>query len=148
MKPRSVLASSGVSLLELVMVLAVTAILASLASAGYASVRVRAARHEVRMALWRLAATQETHRLQFGRYAEQLSTTGVASAEALLPPPLPPTAWQFRLTAFGDEGWEITATSNYRSADLECVELRLDHTGLSSARDSAGNDSSNTCWRR
>jgi hypothetical protein len=42
----------------------------------------------------------------------------------------------------------MTATPTDLDADPECAELHLDHTGLTSARDSSGRDSSNACWRR
>ncbi|MEY4376949.1 MAG: hypothetical protein RJB26_1499 [Pseudomonadota bacterium] len=140
----------GFSLLELLVVLAIAAMLALLATDGYAAVRTRAARHEVRMALWRLAAAQETHRLNYGFYATRLGPTpgGPTMAGELAPPALPPAGWQFALLEVAPESWALRATATDGSMDPECVELRLDVTGLGTARATDGSDTSRVCWRR
>jgi type IV pilus assembly protein PilE len=140
----------GFSLLELLVVLAIVAMLTLLATDGYAAVRARAARHEVRMALWRLAAAQETHRLNFGLYATRLGTTpgGPSIAGELPPPGLPPAGWQFELLEVTEESWVLRAVATNPSPDPECADLRLDVTGLGTAHATDGSDTSRTCWRR
>ena len=142
--------AQGFSLLELLVVLAIAAMLSLLATDGYAAVRARAARHEVRMALWRLAAAQETHRLNFGFYATRLgSTPGVpVIAGELAPPALTPAGWQFELLDIAAESWVLRATATNTALDPECAELRLDVTGLGTARATDGSDTSRVCWRR
>jgi prepilin-type N-terminal cleavage/methylation domain-containing protein len=139
----------GFSLLELLVVLTISAMLMLLATDGYAAVRARAARHEVRMALWRLAAAQETHRLQYGFYASRLTVKPSASAaEELASPTLPPAGWIFSLVALSDESWELRAVAMNAANDPACAELRLDTTGMGFARALDGSDTSRDCWRR
>ncbi len=140
----------GFSLLELLVVLAISAMLMLLATDGYAAVRARAARHEVRMALWRLAAAQETHRLQHGFYASRLAVTPsmTTSATELASPTLPPAGWNFGLVASGEESWELQAVAMNPVTDPVCAELRLDTTGMGFARAMDGRNTSRECWRR
>lgn len=146
---RSRTEARGFSLLELLVVLAISAMLMLLATDGYAAVRARAARHEVRMALWRLAAAQETHRLQYGFYASRLTAAPTATAPTeLAAPTLPPAGWNFSLVASSEEHWELQAVAMNPANDPACVELRLDTTGLGFARALDGRDSSRDCWRR
>lgn len=139
----------GFSLLEMLVVLAISAMLMLLATDGYAAVRARAARHEVRMALWRLAAAQETHRLQYGFYASRLTTSPSATATTdLASPILPPAGWNFSLVALTEESWELQAVAMNPGNDPACAELRLDTTGMGFARAMDGRDTSRDCWRR
>jgi type IV pilus assembly protein PilE len=140
----------GFSLLELLVVLAISAMLVLLATDGYAAARARATRHEVRMALWRLAAAQETYRLNQGVYATRLAgTPGLAvSPGELASPALPPAGWRFSLGAVGEESWELKAMATRPATDPDCAELRLDQTGAGSARSLEGRDTSADCWRR
>jgi len=139
----------GFSLLELLVVLAISAMLMLLATDGYAAVRARAARHEVRMALWRLAAAQETHRLQYGVYASRLNASPSATASTdLASPALPPDGWNFRLVALTEETWELQAIAMNPRNDPACAELRLDTTGMGFARAMDGRHTSRDCWRR
>ena len=140
----------GFSLLELLVVLAISAMLMLLATDGYAAVRARAARHEVRMALWRLAAAQETHRLQHGFYASRLAVIPslATSATELASPTLPPAGWNFSLVASGEESWELQAVALNPVTDPVCAELRLDTTGMGFARAMDGRNTSRECWRR
>jgi type IV pilus assembly protein PilE len=140
----------GFSLLELLVVLAISAMLMLLATDGYAAVRARAARHEVRMALWRLAAAQETHRLRYGIYASRLAVipSAPASATDLAPPTLPPAGWNFSLVTLSEENWELQALAMNPGTDPACAELRLDTTGMGFARALDGSDTSRDCWRR
>jgi len=140
----------GFSLLELLVVLAISAMLMLLATDGYAAVRARAARHEVRMALWRLAAAQETHRLQYGFYASRLAVVPSAATAAteLAAPTLPPAGWNFSLVAISEESWQVQAVAMNPDTDPVCAELRLDTTAMGFARAIDGSDTSRECWRR
>jgi prepilin-type N-terminal cleavage/methylation domain-containing protein len=139
----------GFSLLEMLVVLAISAMLMLLATDGYAAVRARAARHEVRMTLWRLAAAQETHRLQYGFYASRLTASRSATAATdLASPTLPPAGWNFSLVALTEESWELQAVAMNPRNDPACAELRLDTTGMGFARAMDGHDTSRDCWRR
>lgn len=139
----------GFSLLELLVVLCISAMLALLATDGYAAVRARAARHEVRMALWRLAAAQEAHRLNHGSYATRIAATSSppAASGELPPPALPSGKWRFSLVAVSEESWELQAVALRPNTDPECAELRLEPTGTGSARALDGRDTSRDCWR-
>ena len=144
---------TGFSLLELLVVLCIGAMLTLLATSGYAAVLRRATRHEVRLALWRLAAAQENHRLQFGQYAIRIAVPpmGTASVETMVAPPLP-SGWSFAFQSVSDTGWMVVAIATdgtkAPARDSDCLEWRLDQTGAASARASDGRDTSATCWRR
>lgn len=139
----------GFSLLELLLALCLGALLTTLATSGYTAVLRRANRHEVRLALWRLAAAQESHRLHFGRYATAIAGNAgmAASVETMAALPLP-AEWHFAFQAVSDAGWVVVASAHPPPRDAECSEWRLDQAGAASARADDGRDSSATCWRQ
>ena len=140
----------GFSLLETLVVLCLTAMLTVLATNGYASVMTRAHRHEVRLALWRLATAQEQHQLRFGRYADRISRLpGELESAAVLPLATPsPEGWTFASAGITDSGWALVATAEVPVRDTECAVWRLDHTGLATAHAMDGRDTTPVCWRR
>lgn len=140
---------SGHSLLELLVVLGLGAMLTVLATSGYAAVLQRANRHEVRMALWRLAAAQENHRLRFGRYAVSIATSAAAasSSDTLATQPFP-AGWQFGFQSISEAGWVVVATAGESARDRECLEWRLDQSGTVAARAADGRDTTTRCWRQ
>ena len=139
----------GYSLLELLVVVCVGAMLTVLATSGYAAVLRRANRHEIRLALWRLATAQENHRLQFGRYATLVDLRPGATATAdILPAASAPEGWQLSFASVNDDGWVVVAVRTQPDRDAQCTEWRLDATGGVSARSMDGRDTTAECWRR
>ena len=141
----------GHSLLELLVVVAISAILLMLATAGYAGVTRRAARHDVRVALWRVAAAQEHHRLAHGVYAHHFAGTAPAGADAtevLGPAPAAGGRWTLVLGGEREGEWHIEARPAGTRVDPDCAVLRLDHQGRATATDAQGTDATATCWWR
>jgi type IV pilus assembly protein PilE len=131
---------AGHSLVELVVVLAIGALLALLAVPGYRVYALRAHRGEATAALLQLAAAQERHHRAHGSYATALSD----------PPPdglgLPAGTVHGRYTitieAADAESWQATATATGAQADdRDCAVFRLDDAGTATAT-GAG------CWLR
>lgn len=141
----------GHSLLELLVVMAISAVLLVMATAGYASVTRRAARHDVRVALWRIAAAQEHHRLVHGVYAHHFAGAAPADADAtevLGPAPAAGGRWSFALGGTSEGDWNVEARPAGSRPDPGCAMLRLDHLGTTTARDALGADATATCWWR
>ncbi|MEL6870133.1 MAG: type IV pilin protein [Pseudomonadota bacterium] len=75
--------SRGFTLLELMICLAIIALLVSLAVPGYQHYRDRAERNDARIGLLRLAADQQNHFLEHGTYASDLIALGSTTPSAV-----------------------------------------------------------------
>ena len=138
----------GVTLLELLVVMALVGLLAAMAYPSYRGSLLRAHRTEAIESLLTLAAAQERFNLQHGRYAEGFEPE-VAPGLALAP-----------LSAGGRYQLDVTeALPGHYSArasprrgsgqenDARCQEFGLDAAGRRWATDAAGRDSTGQCWR-
>lgn len=148
-------AAHGFSLIELLVTLAIMAIVTSLAVGGYRQYLRRANRVDATATLLRLAAAQEKYYMQNGQYAD-------AAAMA----PAPPAGLGIAGTERGyyvldilidDDGAAVgyTATATVAAAgpqadDSECWVLSVNERGLrgAEARDgAAGAAVTDRCWR-
>ena len=138
----------GVTLLELLVVLALVGVLAALAYPSYRGYLVRAYRMEAIEALLTVAAAQERFHLRYGRYAggfEPEVIPGLALA--------PVTAggrYALRLEEDPPGGFAALASPRAGSGqerDARCSQFALDGAGRRWAADSAGRDSTIDCWR-
>jgi type IV pilus assembly protein PilE len=123
----------GFTLLELLIAIAIVAILASLAMPGYQTIRVRAFRNEARLALLALQITQEQH---YARYLRYTANTGTAATTES-------GSYEIAL-ASGADGQSYTATAQARptgrqARDTSCRWLSIDDTGRRQA-------ASAECW--
>lgn len=143
-------AAHGFSLIELLVTLAIMAIVTSLAVGGYRQYLRRANRVDATSALLRLAAAQEKFYVQNGQYAD-------AGAMAAAPP--------LGLGIAGTErgyyaldiqsndlttGYTATATvdaGGEQADDSDCATFSVTAQGLRSATDSGGADNTDRCWR-
>lgn len=155
----------GFTLLELLVALAIGAILAVLATAGHEQTLLRSHRLDARAALLAVASAQERHYLERGRYASRFADAAAVAAAAERDPadapddpldgalPLAPTSpdGDYALELATDpDALGYTATARPRGAqrrDSRCTRFTLDHTGRRTASDARGADTTAACWR-
>ena len=143
--------SRGFSLTELLVALAILALLTAAAVPLWQRQVERARRLDATDALLRIAVAQERFYLENGRYAGSAEMT-----------PAPPVGLGIRETERGYYALELMPregdpASGYRARavarltgaqakDEQCRILALDSTGRRSAETSEGEDSSEACW--
>ena len=136
----------GSTLLELVVVLAVTALLASLAFPAYRAHVLRTHRVDAQAALLALAAAQERFHLRHLRYASQ-SELGIAAPDGLGIASITADG-RYRLAIDGADAATFTASALARGPqadDSACRNFRIDARGARSATDAAG-QAAPRCW--
>jgi type IV pilus assembly protein PilE len=135
------------TLIELMVVVVVVAILASIAVPGYRSHVLRTHRVEARTALLELAAAQEKFYLVHNTYATSLQLS-----------PAPPGGLGLPVTTEGGRytiaiadganaaGFSATATAaGAQATDGDCAAFTINHLGVKSATTSGGG-ASPKCW--
>ena len=138
------------TLIELIVVMVIVGVLASIAVPTYQSYLKRANRTEGRAALLALAAAQEKFYLQCNTYTADIS---IAATDC------DPENLQFStssergyytmaVTAADIDGWTATATANGppQSEDDRCQVFQLTSTGLKTAKTASDADNSEECW--
>jgi type IV pilus assembly protein PilE len=144
--------ATGFSLIELMVVVAIAAILVSVAAASYQSSVRKSRRTEARSALLDLAAREERYFSTNNFYSGVSTDLGYASfipvgsgyynvgiaPVAANPGALPPTLG----------GYTITATAvGIQVADTTCAQFTLDQNGVQGSLDSSNNTTTATCWQ-
>jgi type IV pilus assembly protein PilE len=141
----------GVTLLELMTVVMIIGVLASIAIPSYRSYLMRAQRSDATAALLRLAAAQEKFYLQNNRYA--------TNAELALGPPAglgfartEHNFYTLSLAAGLDNTLQFLATATPittgpQSKDAACATFTIDQQGTRGAKNSASSVTTDTCWR-
>ena len=138
----------GFSLIELMIVVAIVSLLATLAVGGYRNYLLRASRTDARLALLAIQAAQEKYFLQNNAYAQNLATVIAA----------PPAGLGISLTAGGvtNSGKytisftaatpttytiQAVATGNQNKDTPACLTFTINEQGTRTPADSTG------CWR-
>ena len=141
----------GVTLVELLVVLAIVGVLASLAWPSYRQYVVRAHRSEAIEALLATAAEQERFLFHFGRYAEDFAGAAGSPGPGL---PIGPESrgGRYRLALSLDPAGHYTAsaqpvTGGGQELDRACAEFRIRADGLRTAFGADGRNSTEECWR-
>ena len=122
----------GVTLIELVVVVAILALLASIAVPSYRQYVLRSNRAEAKSALLTLAAAQEKFCLQNNPYTDELtdappSGLGLASTTQS-------GLYTIEVDAADDEGFTATATATgTQTQDSRCAEFGIDQAGARTA---------------
>ena len=141
----------GVTLMELLIVIVVIGILASIAVPSYRQYMMRAQRVDATAALLRVAAAQEKYYLQNNRYADNallsanqpggLGITGTAKGfySLTVANPTDPTV-DFVVTA-------TTVSSGPQGNDTNCATFTIDQSGAKTATNSSAADNTDKCWR-
>lgn len=144
----------GLTLVELLVVLALLGLLAAAAVPGYRGHLLRAGRGEARAALLALATAQEKFHLECRVYAGALDPglPGDCTAQRLRFPATTERAlYGIAIDAADAEAWTATATrrpGTAQSRDAACRVLTLDSTGRREAHDDADAPSTRECWDR
>lgn len=126
----------GITLLELMMVVVIVAILATVAYPNYRDAAARAKRNEARAALLLIATNQERHYLQNNTYTADLATLGVTAITE---------SGTYAIAIPAADASNFTAVATYQNADNEagkCQTFQIDGRGNKS---SAPLDD---CWTR
>jgi type IV pilus assembly protein PilE len=146
--------SRGITLPELLVVLTILGVLASLALPTFRSRMLAANRADAREALLSLATAQEKFYLSCNRYAALLDPDRGSSCD---PPSLRFPLHSHRgLYAIAVEtadaaGWSARVTAaagTPQTRDSTCAVLRLDSTGTRTSLTAAGVVSAVDCWAR
>ena len=138
---------TGVTLIELMIVIVIVAILASIAVPSYRSYVLRSHRVEAKTALLNLAAAQEKFYLQNNTYATN-SQLATAPPGGLGIPATTEGGWYTVAIANGASAAVFSATATAtgtQTADSDCASFTIDQLGVKSAKKSGGSPST-VCW--
>lgn len=138
----------GVTLLELMAVVVIVGILASIAVPSYRNYVMRAQRSEATAMLLRLAAAQEKFYLQNNSYTTALDNTGLNLGAAT------EHGWYQVGVVAGTGGIvngytaTLTAVSGQpQFKDTDCRSFTITESGLRGAAKAGGGDMTAKCWR-
>jgi type IV pilus assembly protein PilE len=132
---------SGFTLIELVVTVAIIAILAAIAIPSYENYLMRARRADGREMLQRVAAAQERFYTNRNTYTDDLTTAaglnlGTAVSEA--------GHYTIAIAVpAGGQSYTLTATPQGIQADDDCNNLTVNNVG---ARGYSGSTSNGSCW--
>jgi type IV pilus assembly protein PilE len=142
----------GFTLVELMIVTAIVAILASLSWPSYRDAIHRAQRNDARLALLRVQHQQERHYAIYNRYADSISAAEALDGLNLATQSAAGDYDLLLLTDPGGQRYVATARANaagHQSTDHLCRKLSIDESGLrrsADAGDSWNGSNSNRCW--
>jgi len=142
--------SSGYTLMELLVTVAIVGILTAVAVPSYRQYAMRAKRADATTALLRLAAQQERFYIQNNSYASNDLIDDAPPAGL----GIPSTDRGYYVLAIESQdlttGYTATATvvaGGEQADDTDCASFSVTAQGLRSAADSGGADNTDRCWR-
>jgi len=142
----------GVTLIELIVVVIIVGILASVAIPSYRAYVIRSQRADAKDALLALATAQEKHYLQCNGYATDIANATDCAAGELNHPDVSKNGWYQLATAAPNPavGYSATATAiagENQFQDTACRTFQVTDRGIRTALDSGGADNSAECWQ-
>lgn len=141
----------GVTLIELIIVVIIIGILASVAIPSYRAYVIRSQRADAKDALLALATAQEKHYLQCNSYATAIAGATDCAAGELNAPDASKNGWYDLAIVAGDAtGFTISATAaaaGNQFQDTACRSFRVTDRGVRTAFDSGNADNSAECWQ-
>ncbi len=131
---------SGITLIELMIVVIIVGILAAVAYPNYQEFAARAKRNEARAALLRLATNQERFYLNNNTFTQDLTTIGFSST----PTWITETGY-YRIQVTAADSANFTATATYLQGGSEaakCASFTIDGRGAQTSLPDTN------CWTR
>lgn len=134
--------NSGFTLVELLVVVTVLAVIATIAVNSYRDYVLRSGRAEARAALADLAKLEEQYFANQQAYTGSMSTLDYSATT-------PGGLYQLQLATSTTSNYSIQATAiSTQLEDNTCRTFTLTGLGERSATDSGGSDTTQTCWDR
>jgi len=141
--PRSV--QGGFTLIELMITVAIVAILATIASTSYNSQVQKSRRTDARSAILDLAGREEKLFSTTNAYSAAASDLGYAAAGVNWPIVIGSKYYNVTVTAPTPTTYTVTATAiNSQASDSQCQTLSVDQTGLQTSTPTT--TPAATCW--
>ncbi|MEO9452710.1 type IV pilin protein [Chromobacterium phragmitis] len=138
--------SQGFSLLELVITLAVLAILTAIAVPAYRNFMMKSGRAAAKTALQDLATRQESYYATNNSYASQLATLGYASG-AVYVPGNGNNLYALSIASATASAFSLSAAPQGSQAQDSCQTYKLDNLGNQSNVDASNNTLAvSGCW--
>jgi len=138
----------GVTLIELMTVVAVMAIIASIALPTYRKYLIRAQRSEGKIALLQLQTAEEKFYLQNNTYTDKVTTSSTADTPGLgLPGTSETGKYKIEVKDLGAGGQTYTATATPlvgQTDDKDCANLTINERGV---RGISGTRTPEFCWK-
>jgi type IV pilus assembly protein PilE len=140
----------GVTLIELMMVITILAIIASIAVPTYRKYLLRAQRSEAKIALLQLQTAQEKFYLQNNTYTDKVTTASTATVPGLgLPGTSETGKYDLAVTTLAVGGQSYTATASPRTGggqtdDKDCANFTINERGT---RGISGTQTTEHCWK-
>jgi type IV pilus assembly protein PilE len=141
----------GITLIELLTVIVILSVLASIAVPTYRRYLIRAQRSEAKIALLQLQTAQEKYYSQYNRYTDKVTTKSTAATPGLgLPGKTETGKYQVSVTNLGAGGQEYTATAAPASGggqedDKDCGSFTINERGVRG--NSTGAQHVQNCWK-
>jgi type IV pilus assembly protein PilE len=136
----------GVTLIELVVVVAIVALLASIAVPTYRNYLLRSHRVEAKAALLNLAAAQEKFYLQNNSYAANSVLSTAPPTGLGIPGTTKNGYYTIAISNASTTTFAATATATgAQTEDTDCATFAIDALGVKSATKSGGS-ASTACW--
>jgi type IV pilus assembly protein PilE len=137
----------GVTLVELLTVVVIVGILASIALPSYRSYLLRSQRTDATTALLRVQSAEEKYLVQNGKYTKELALTGEAGLGLYTQSEQGFYDLNVVLTATGYSATATPAAGKGQASDTKCQVFSVNEVGKRSATDTGGVDRTAECWR-
>ena len=143
---------TGITLIELVVVMIIIGILAAVAVPSYRQYVIRSQRSDARDALLALATAQEKFYLRCNTYATDLATADDCADAEMASPATSKNGWyQLTIESADGDSFEIAAeaVAGPQFSDTRCRKFLVTDRGVRTAEDSTGatsNAINETCW--
>lgn len=137
----------GFTLIELMIVVAIIAVLAAVVYPSYSLYVFRARRADGQEMLMRVAAAQERYYTNFNKYASALGTGGLGFGTSSSCSAGDSERCYYNVSIGGlgtdSQTFTLTATPKGAQAADKCKNLTLTNTGL---KDKSGDETNGRCW--